>query len=611
MAYSDLLQPFNIFGSTATKQADPVSAVPAPPQTPTPTRDALPGEVAYNFNSDGTMTKSAPTSAPPAPKLPMKAPAPSPTYSFLDGSTYNSQGKQISPPTVVTGKTATEDLMNKKAALDQVTTAQTQQATATAPAATQPAPAPAPAPAATADDLQRIMSGEAGVQGAAPVNNALKEMSDAADNTFNSLNSQLNQVLTGTFPLTPAQKAQINATQNSFNEVRRAQETANQNLLGQIRVMGAVSGRNMTAPLVETGLISAAVNSGIQQISSIDSQASKAVADLQQGFMDSDYKMINDAYDRASKLFAQKSATIQQMNDNVRQATNDALTLHKQQVDEQQAILKPINDIMTLAAQNGASKETLDKIGSSKSVAEAISVAGYDLGAQFRQKVAQQEFDNKIQQGQLAVSQANTGIARARLNFDMAKEAYDQAQKTAGAVSPTMQQALAKSSIDLVGGLLKSDSLNAAVGTNPLARGGIHLGPIPIVPTTLKGVSGGLQDFISGVEQIRSQLNLQALIDAKAKGATFGALSDQEGQLLASAATKIGTWAIKDKNGKVTGYDASENDFKKELEKINAFAKLDYVLKGGNPTDAGVKQESDGTWSALSSDGKSVINLGK
>ena len=55
-------------------------------------------------------------------------------------------------------------------------------------------------------------------------------------------------------------------------------------------------------------------------------------------------------------------------------------------------------------------------------------------------------------------------------------------------------------------------------------------------------------NFVAGVEQLISKESLESLIAAKAKGATFGALSDTEMAILRSAATKIAGWRI-DKDG--------------------------------------------------------------
>jgi len=93
------------------------------------------------------------------------------------------------------------------------------------------------------------------------------------------------------------------------------------------------------------------------------------------------------------------------------------------------------------------------------------------------------------------------------------------------------------------------------------------------------------------------------LIRAKAQGATFGALSDSELQILSNSATKIESWAEKDGKGNVVGYKVSEGTFKKELDRINNFAKLDYVLKGGDPANVGVQLMDDGKYWTKNSDG--------
>jgi hypothetical protein len=50
--------------------------------------------------------------------------------------------------------------------------------------------------------------------------------------------------------------------------------------------------------------------------------------------------------------------------------------------------------------------------------------------------------------------------------------------------------------------------------------------------------------------------------------------------LLKAAASKIGTWTITDKNGKVIGYDIDPENFKKELNKLKASAEKlkEYAL---------------------------------
>lgn len=152
--------------------------------------------------------------------------------------------------------------------------------------------------------------------------------------------------------------------------------------------------------------------------------------------------------------------------------------------------------------------------------------------------------------------------------------------------------AIAQANIGAITSLASDPNIDSAVGPNPLAR-----------PNLYQAWRGGKSNFIAGVEQLRSNITLDNLISAKERGATFGALSDGELRTLSSAGSKLGTWAIKDDNGNIVGYNANEKDFKKELDKINNFSKLDFILKGGDPSSVGVEEMGDGTLWARNSDG--------
>lgn len=77
------------------------------------------------------------------------------------------------------------------------------------------------------------------------------------------------------------------------------------------------------------------------------------------------------------------------------------------------------------------------------------------------------------------------------------------------------------------------------------------------------------QDYLGKVQFVLESKTLQNLIDAKAQGATFGALSEAELKMLQSSASVLTNRAIKDENGNITGFNMSEKAFKKELENLN------------------------------------------
>jgi hypothetical protein len=179
---------------------------------------------------------------------------------------------------------------------------------------------------------------------------------------------------------------------------------------------------------------------------------------------------------------------------------------------------------------------------------------------------------------------------RARFDASIAAAKAGPAAAVAGG-SPDLSLARAQQNVQNVDSILADSYLNTAVGPNALARASF---------TNL--FTGGKTNVIAGIEQLRSQLSLDSLIQAKAQGATFGALSDSELKILSQSGTKLGNWAIKDKDGNVVGYRANEADFKKELDTINNFQKLDYILKGGDPADVNVQLMPDGTYWTKNSD---------
>ncbi len=236
----------------------------------------------------------------------------------------------------------------------------------------------------------------------------------------------------------------------------------------------------------------------------------------------------------------------------------------------------------------------------------------------------QQTFENNIALKQLGVSQYNATTSRlnaiqpkssivdlgdgtkAVVTVDNNGNIVNQQPLSSGSSGKSeLQLAKSQDNISSVTNLLSDKALRTSVGPTAVARSGISiLGlKLPTVSGAINTFNGANQNFVAGVEQLRSGLNLDALIKAKSQGATFGALSDQELRVLANTATKIGSWAIKDKNGNVTGYNANEKDFKNELQKINNFAKLDYVAKGGDPASVGVKVESNGNLTTINWDG--------
>ena len=156
----------------------------------------------------------------------------------------------------------------------------------------------------------------------------------------------------------------------------------------------------------------------------------------------------------------------------------------------------------------------------------------------------------------------------------------------------------AAGSVVPVAGTLAGAGVGAIIGTGVSAA--------TIAKQIFSKLSGSEQDFIGGVSQITKDLTKDKLAQAKGMGITFGALSDGERDLIAGAATLISSFEIREggkSDGKIIGYNASQKSMQEELNKINNFKRLDYVLQGGTPESVGVQILEDGSYQFKNPDG--------
>ena len=138
--------------------------------------------------------------------------------------------------------------------------------------------------------------------------------------------------------------------------------------------------------------------------------------------------------------------------------------------------------------------------------------------------------------------------------------------------------------------------LGAAVGF----VGGVATGIANSLQGSKDKLTGDRSDLIADVSKMTAQMTLDKLITAKARGATFGSLQVEEMRKLEEAASQLNTWAIKDKEGNVLGYDTSEKSFYKEIDTLKYYAVLDHVRSGGDPLEKGAIQAPDGTYGYMS-----------
>ena len=146
--------------------------------------------------------------------------------------------------------------------------------------------------------------------------------------------------------------------------------------------------------------------------------------------------------------------------------------------------------------------------------------------------------------------------------------------------------------LQLIDDLMTSPGMRGSVGPYGVARW-----------TPFSADAAARQDFAAGVNQLISKDTMDVLLNLKKQGGTLGALSDQERILLQSAASKVGTWMVRDKNGNPTGkFAISEDLFKKELQTIRDLTQSALQRAGGGGGSPGQGDELDQVLDSLGFD---------
>ena len=104
---------------------------------------------------------------------------------------------------------------------------------------------------------------------------------------------------------------------------------------------------------------------------------------------------------------------------------------------------------------------------------------------------------------------------------------------------------------------------------NKLINGdyGAISGPIKIGGQ--KGIlTGNKGDMLTLARNIVNSQTLKSLADAKAKGITFGALSEGELNLVSAAADRLNSRAERNSAGQITGFSGSESAFLEDLKTL-------------------------------------------
>lgn len=400
---------------------------------------------------------------------------------------------------------------------------------------------------------------------------------DATGQSVNSLAAKLRQL-----------SARSNAL--SIDNLAKSQGEINK-ATGQNITQSAVT-RN-TADATRENLINQASIAMESAIVNADYQSAKSYAD----------QLVDAKYD---KLEADTKAALFNLENNkerftaaekkVAEATAARLRKEEADIETQKEEEKNIQNIGLTLRKYGADDKIVSEVLNAKSFNEAILKAGSSLQdpkaklelREIKANIALKEAQTRKEDREAVLTKEPTAKEKAA-----AAQAVAQAKSSAQAAQDKIE------AVDSI--LSKKAGISSRVGTNIFSRGivapalggaalGLGAGPFGAAAGAVAGSAVGIKSAVTGegqqvsgaVHQLTSGLTLQALIDAKKNGATFGALTQEELRLLAASATKLNDWELRDSNDKPTGYwNIDEKSFNEEVKNIQNLSRKALLQSQG------------------------------
>jgi hypothetical protein len=399
------------------------------------------------------------------------------------------------------------------------------------------------------------------------------------------------------------QLAEYRAIQSQFDK-QSADVEANAGRRGiTTRMLTAQQGAIERAKLAELNAKAADIN--ITQAEALALQGKLDLAQTQVNrAIDLKYKQIENEIEVKKFNLSLISDSLTKAEKKRAEALNFALNKEEERVRELKDIQKTI---LNNAMASNAPQSVLSAI-SNASTPEQVLQAGRG----FLQNPAE-KLSMEIQRAQLNKLRAEAGaIAN--------KPAIEKAEKEAA----NMQRLPAiKQELNLINEILGNER-GLQVTANTTRFGRFIDRNRPAITRQVDGrfvTTGGRNEnlaaeaaVIGTVDTLLSTGTLNALIDAKNRGATFGALSDAELDKISASYSKLSSWAIRDKDtGKITGFKATPDLVKAELQKLgndaqNLYKSFGGVIEAGTPL--GVQKADSFVDTLLETQNNPITNAG-
>jgi len=198
----------------------------------------------------------------------------------------------------------------------------------------------------------------------------------------------------------------------------------------------------------------------------------------------------------------------------------------------------------------------------------------------------QSQIKNPMMALDIALKQAQLNKIQRETNLMGQPTATEKKAEADKLKSKVGQQEVLQDKLNLIGDIQGSAGFNQRVGSNiqariPASKWGIVgkiatiVGIPGLIADVLQESTGSGQQFSGAVHRLSNQEFLDKLINVKSQGATFGALTDREGDALRASATQLNDWEIKNSKGIPTGiWNIDQASFTREIDRIKELANI-------------------------------------
>ncbi len=354
------------------------------------------------------------------------------------------------------------------------------------------------------------------------------------DNALNNFQNTYEGIRTGSIPLTSYEQSQLDATRQSFQAIIDQQKVYNDNLIGGTQVAQETQGLSRYSPEIAMGNIFAAQTEANKKISDLNATMQKSLAEMEQGFRQSDMKSVKDAFDTLTQAKKDKQDTLDKLYTITKTEEDKVLKAGQEQTlsSINQALLSPNmskedkkKKVAELIASGKLNSDQMKQVQDSIREQDKNDFDMMMQSNKFSYQQKQDAIDNAYKAGDLDIKQKNLMIDAAKAGLNPAGGSGSSTLQTIS----TAQKNDMLSTVNLVSNILSDPELKYVTG---IKSPGAYFG----------GFFGRMygSDTIKVQNEI-SQLTSLLSLDNRTKLKGSGAISDFESRTLEKSASAFST----------------------------------------------------------------------